>query len=79
MFFTDQIGWNIYIYSTGPPPLPFGSQRPCLSFRTWAGLLNQPVSPDSRKKLQNKAKDEGKEMVKVSISKKTNKKTVTGP
>ena len=47
--------------------------------RIWAGYLNQPVSRDMKKQLIDKAHVQGKQMVKVSIAKGSNKKTVIGP
>lgn len=42
--------------------------------RIWAGYLNQPVSRDMKKQLKDKAHVQGKQMVKVSIAKGSNKK-----
>lgn len=49
-----------------------------LSNAIWAGYLNEPVSTESRKWLKEKAKDAGKALVKVTVSKNSNKVSVTG-
>lgn len=49
-----------------------------MSNAIWAGYLNQPVSRDMKKQLKDKAHVQGKQMVKVSIAKGSNKKTVSG-
>lgn len=47
--------------------------------RTWAGCLHKPISSGQRQALKQKAIDEGKTMVKVTVNKTTGKKQTTQP
>lgn len=47
-----------------------------ISLRNWAGFLHQPVTPENRKKLKDKAVALGKQMVIKSTTKKDNKPVV---
>jgi hypothetical protein len=52
---------------------------PAKWLRTWSSFLNQKVPDDQRRRLKEAAAAQEKVMVKVTVSKKTGKKQVTGP
>lgn len=69
--------WHLHILILVCPVAPkLKLEQPALS-RTWAGYLNQPMSPMDRRKMKEKAVAEDRQLVKMSLNQDTGRKYVT--